>query len=48
MVLILTGMIETVRILFSKIIGREGVVHQPKSLTTRYPEKACAVVEKVA
>lgn len=46
LVLILTGMIENVRILFSKMIGREGVVHQPKCLITRYPEKEVTIGEK--
>jgi hypothetical protein len=38
-VLVLTGAVETVRILFSRMIGREGVVHQPASRITRYPEQ---------
>lgn len=38
-VLVLTGALESVRILLSRIIGREGVVHQPKSRIMRFPAR---------
>ncbi|MBN2161198.1 MAG: radical SAM protein [Spirochaetes bacterium] len=41
-VLVLTGAIETIRILASRLLGREGVVHQPKSRSVRYPVRMAA------
>jgi radical SAM superfamily enzyme YgiQ (UPF0313 family) len=37
--LVATGSVETVRILLSKMIGREGVVHQPKCKVAHFPDK---------
>jgi len=38
-ILVATGAIEAVRILLSKMIGREGVVHQPKCRAAYFPAK---------
>lgn len=46
--LIITGSVESVRILASKMIGREGVVHQPKCKVTHYPPKAYFNMESAA
>ncbi len=39
LVLVITAAVEKLRILASNMIGREGVVHQPKSRTAHFPDR---------
>ncbi len=45
-VLVITGAIEWVRILASRIAGREGIVHQPSHKIIRYPSREHAERER--